>query len=333
MKCAVLSVLLLFVFVCNAFASASWETGEMPYTPSLSGSVCWTTMRKFKDERPCEAMFHSMDLSTGEIQTRGMNDWYIIATDLSQNGTLVARQNGGLLEIAQYSSNGSWEPFLKYPYDNSYTSWDASTTMNYNRSVMAYLNGCIYYVVSDDAHEWIRCEDINGNIHDYQTGYLLTQISPNGNIDGVDGDNNRVIETMDGSVFVIGRNASWENRRYFPVAWLDDERLLMWVRKLDNGSAQYLYEYQYQDDQFTQVYNENGEPVLCVDGSDGYTSSYNPLNQQIAQLVYWAEDYFSVPTILNSATGLPVFIAETEHTDTYDDYCTSSDRITWLIPG
>lgn len=67
--------------------------------------------------------------------------------------------------------------------------------------------------------------------------------------------------------------------------------------------------------------------------SAGYTSSYDPLSQQIAQLVYWAEDYFSVPTILNPATGFTVFIAETEHTDTYDDYCTSSDRITWLIAG
>ena len=332
MKRAILALLLVSMLSITAFATASWETGRMPYKPSLPGKVCWTTMREYKEDDRREAIFHSMDLSTGEINTEQLDDWYLIQTDLSQNGTLIARHSDGLLQIAQYSLKGEWEPFLEYPYDNAYTNWDAATQLNYSRSVIAYIDGFLYYMMSDGSREWVRRDDMNGNVHDYATGYQTTIISPGGNLNGSDFDHNKVIETADGSVFIIGRNSE-KNRSYFPIAWIDDERLLLWARELDENRKQYLYEYSYADDKFTPVCNDAGEHILSVEGSSGYATSLHPSNDQIVQLVYWAEDYFSVPTVLSKKTGLPVFIAETEHTDSYDEYCTSSDRVIWLIAG
>lgn len=271
-----------------------------------------------------------MDLSTVEIHTSELQDWYLIQADLSQTGTLIARQSNGMLQIAQYSSNGQWEPFLEYPYENAYTNWDASTQLDYARSVIAYMDGYLYYMMSDGEREWVCRDDMNGDVHDYLTGYQMTQISPSGCLIGFDIDQNRIVETANGSTFIIGRNDA-KNRSYFPIAWIDDERLLLWVRELDENRDQYLYEYSYRDDQFTPVCNEDGEHIRSVKGSSGYTASYDHTTNQVVQLVYWAEDYFSVPTVLNQSTGVPVFIAETEHTDSYDEYCTSSDRVIWLI--
>ena len=327
-----LAVLLMDILTCSAFGLASWETGKMPYKPSMSGEVCWTTMREYKEDLRKEGIFHSMDLSTGKISTRPLYDWYLIQTDLSQNGTLIARHSDGILQIAQYSGKGKWSPFLEYSYDNTYTYWDASTNMNYFRSVIAYLDGRLYYMMSDGKKEWVRRDDMRGNVHDYSTGYRMSKISPSGKLDGVDADDNKVVETADGSVYIIGRNDE-KNRSYFPIVWLDDDRMLVRVRELDQNWDEYLYEYSYADDKFTPVCNDKNEHILCVEGSAAYTASYNPSTTQVVQLVFWAEDFFCVPVVLNQSTGLPVFIAETEHTASYDEYCTTSDRVVWLTAG
>lgn len=332
MKRALLAVLLTIMFCGAALADAAWETGRMPYKPSLKGSVCWTGMRQYKDDNRKEMLFHSMDLSTGKISTRELGDWYLIQTDLARNGTLIARQSEGMLQIARYSKDGTWKPFLEYPYDNDYRAWNPNYSMYHSRSVLAYLDGCLYYLMSDGEREWIRRDDMKGNVHDYSTGNDASCISGSGCITGTDSQNDDFIETIDGSIFMIGRNDD-KRRSYFPIAWLDDDRLLLWVRELDDNWAEYLYEYRYQDDTFTPVYNDKGEHILCETGSMGYSASINPDNGQIVQLVLWAEGYYDVPAVLKRSDGKPVFIAETQHTKTYDEYCTSIDRVIWLVAG
>ena len=332
MKRAML-VLVLLLSICGiALADAAWETGRMPYKPGLKGSVCWTGMLEYKEDNRKEMVFHSMDLSTGKISTRELDDWYLIHTDLTQNGTLIARQAEGMLQIARYSRDGTWKPFLEYAYANDYRAWDPNASMYHSRSVLAYLDGHLYYLMTDGEREWIRRDDMKGNVHDYSTGESGTCISGGGCITGYDSENDDFIETIDGSVFMIGRNDD-KNRSYFPIAWIDNDRLLLWVRELDENRNEYLYEYSYQDDTFTPVYNDKGQHILCETGSMGRSASIDPANGQVVQLVLWAEGYYDVPAVLKRSTGKPVFIAETQHTKTYDEYCTGIDRISWLIGG
>ena len=332
MKRAVLSVLISLLLCCSALAAGPWETGRLPYRRNLKGSVCWTGMRIYHEGRKAEPVFHSMDLSTGKISTRELGDWYLIQTDLRKNGTLIARHDGSTLQIAQYGDDGKWTPFLEYPVEADYTHWDTATAMNYTRPVIACQGGYLYYMMSDGEAEWVRRDDMKGHVRDYAHGFQGTVISPGGSLWGTDGDENKVVETAAGDVYIIGRNDE-KNRSYFPIAWLNDERLLMWVRELDQNWDEYLYSYNFRSDSFTPVCDKKGKHILSTEGCSGFTSSLNPANGQIVQLIFWAEDFYCVPTVLDPSSGLPVFIAETEHTDKFDEHCTSSDRVSWLLPG
>ena len=85
------------------------------------------------------------------------------------------------------------------------------------------------------------------------------------------------------------------HKAFFPVAWLDNERLLMWVRRWDENGAPYmfLYEYGYRNDTFTPVCGKKGGHIPWVSGGDGFNGSYNPSTGLIVQQILWAEGFFN----------------------------------------
>lgn len=340
MKRKIILMIVVLLSIGSAMAAGSWETGEMPYIPCMDGSVCWTTTRVFKDgTRSSEPLFHSMDLSTGKIQTRALGDWYLIQTDFQHNGTLIVREIDGKLQVAEWTSAGKWVAFGEYPFESTYSFWDYNIQQDVSRSVLAYLDGYFYYLASDGETTWIRRDDMQGEYYDYVVvPYYLPTFSPSGNLFTVftiNNDRNCIIETTDGNIFIPLEKK--ENLTLTPVVWIDDECILVWATDLDERSkdpihyASEMNLYRWTDDSLTPVLSNAGTPVVATKGSGGFSYSYDPETERVVQLIYWAEDFYCVPTVMNISDGTATFIAETEHTSEYDEYCRSWDVVAWLI--
>lgn len=328
-KLALLMVLcLLLVFCHNAFAydlQYAWETRKLPSDGSLRGVICWTGMRRYKSDDLNEPVLHIMDLSTGEIQTQPRDTWYLIQTDYRANGTLIARQIEGKLQIAQWTAENRWETMLEYPFVSAYQRFAPGACKTYDNAVVAYMNGYLYYRSSRDGEMYLHRDDLQGNVYTYSLS-IGGPISPNGVIVGENAERVFCIEEAGGKQELVRCEECYS---FSPSVWLDDDRLLAWVRT-DRDAELTLYMYDRSTQSLNPYLNGNGDLILYESGSEGNAGSIDPNSGNVLQMTLRGEGFYNVPTILNLTTGKPVFLAETEHTEEFDEFC-EFDIAVWLI--
>ena len=332
-RIAILSILWLTVvyFCCHALASSpsfAWETHKMPYSLKLQGIICWTGVREYKSNGLKEPVLHTMDLSTGVIQTQPRDGWYLIQTDYHTNGTLLARQTNGKIQIAQWTRDGSWKPLLEYPFVNTYKQFGAGAAINYDDAVIAYMNGYLYYRSSDSGETHLHRDDLRGNTYTYSLANTTGPISPRGNLASWNDEGILCIEEVDGKVEIIPHSGYYSLR---PFVWLDDGQLLLWVQT-EKEAVKTLYLYECNTQSLDPYKTTNGDMIYYEYGSEGFSASVDPSNGNILQMVLCGEGFYNVPTILDLTTGKPVFVSETEHTEVYDEFC-EHDIAVWLIPS
>ena len=330
-KLALLLVLCLSRAFCHsAFPydlQYAWETRRLSYDGSLQGVICWTGMRRYKSGDLKEPVLHIMDLSTGDIQTQPRDMWYLIQTDYRANGTLIARQIEGKLQIAQWTAENRWEAMLEYPFVSANKRFAPGAYMTYDNAIVAYMNGYLYYRSTQDGEIYLHRDDLHGNVYTYSLS-IGGPISPNGTIVGENAERAFCIEDAGGKQELVRCGECYS---FSPCVWLDDDRLLAWVR-MDRDAELTLYMYDRSTHNLNPYLNGNGELILYETGSEGNAGSVDPNSGNVLQMMLCGEGFYNVPTILNLTTGKPVFLAETEHTEDFDEFC-EFDIAAWLIAG
>lgn len=331
----VIALLILCLMVMNLCCSAlaytpwyAWETQKMPYSAKLQGMICWTGVRVYKDNGLIQPVLHTMDLSTGVIQTKPREEWYLIQTDYRSNGTLMARQIENRIQIVQWNMESNWEPLLEYPFVGTYEQYGPGASMSYDDAVVAYMNGCLYYRSSESGETHLHRDDLHGNVFAYSLVNTTGPISPSGTLASRNGEGILCIEKVGGEPEIIADNGYYSLR---PVVWLDDDRLLIWVRS-NKEAAMTLYLYECSTQSMDPFMTAHGDMILYEYGSEGFSASVDPSSGNILQMVLCGEGFYDVPTILDLTTGKPVFVSETEHTKEYDEFC-EHDIAVWLIPS
>lgn len=340
MKHLMVCILCMMLLIPNACADTrahwgtyAWETGEPPYDPDMlntTGIVCWTS--KVTEARTFVSTYilHSIDLATGKVSSFPIERAYLVASDSSYEGVLIARETGRVTSVHQFQLNGSEKLLFSYELDQPDPEYHDRKDV-----VVAYQNGYLYYRRYVDGKIHLRRDGTNGDVYDYQ--------APNSWYDPFNskGILASVIQNADDAEILILEYPYMGIRELLDVnqqglwsldieCWLDDSRFLFWANTEKGGwrADQMLFLMDIENQQWSMYTDSSGEPILRSEWSYGEYPNSNTENTQVLFFHGLEEDFFCVPIILDLTTGKSIVLYETKHTDKYDEYC-ASDRAFW----